>query len=56
MKYGIKGFPVDPKTMNLEDGQLIEELMDRLKAGYNTNKPIAFRLVLMSISFIIMCS
>lgn len=39
-KYGIKGFPVDPKTMDLEDGQFIDELTDSLKAGYDPTKPI----------------
>lgn len=38
-KYGIKPFPVDPKTMDIE-GEFIQELMDSLKAGYDTNRPI----------------
>lgn len=39
-KYGIKGFPVDPRTMDIAEGQFIEELMDSLKAKYDSTKPI----------------
>jgi hypothetical protein len=39
-KYGIKPFPVDPKTMDVAEGQFMEELMDSLKAGYDSTKPI----------------
>ena len=39
-KYGLKPFPIDPKTMDITEGQFIEELMDSLKAGYDSTKPI----------------
>jgi hypothetical protein len=38
-KYGIKPFPVETQTMDLE-GEFIQELMDSLKAGYDSTKPI----------------
>ena len=38
-KYDIKPFPVETQTMDLE-GEFIQELMDSLKAGYDSTKPI----------------
>jgi hypothetical protein len=38
-KHKIRGYPVDPNTMDL-DSSFISELMDSLKAGYDKTKPI----------------
>ena len=39
-KFGIKPFPIDLQTMDLEGGTFIEELKDSLKAGYDPSRPI----------------
>jgi hypothetical protein len=38
-RYGIKPFPVDPQTMDL-DGDFLQGLMSSVKAGYDASRPI----------------
>lgn len=39
-KYGLKPFPVDVKTMDIEDGQFLQDLSDSVRSGYDMSRPI----------------
>lgn len=38
-RYGIKSFPIDPQTMDLE-GDFLQGLMSSVKAGYDMSRPL----------------
>jgi hypothetical protein len=38
-RFGIKSFPIDPQTMDLES-DFLQGLMASVKAGYDASRPI----------------